>query len=301
VQSGKSADEVGDERCPRCSEVTIHEVGAHLVCDRCHAMLVSERELAATFHELDGVTTALAVEDVVPSDSPCPRCGEPMQSCTLGTGCLDLAGRFLRCARDGVWIERSALVAGYARTSRSPKRQDRGPTWAHEPRAFGAWPTGSAGAAIAEVAKAFTSSSPASLPWPQRTAPAVHAVFMSAFRGRQLACPRCTGATLAPTGERWACGSCSGSFVEDAALEAMVSDMTRSAWEMPPVRGQPGDLRCPVCSDVMLIDELEALALARCGGHGVWFEHDELVRLLARASEPPHGLGAWLHRVFRRR
>ena len=289
--------------CPRCATVATHAEGTHLVCDRCHAMLVTERELVATFHELDVATTELVVADLAPHVARCPRCDAPMQSCTLHTASLDLAGRFLRCERDGVWIERSALVAGYARTSQKARARARVDAWTRVPEAYGGAPMGSIGAAIASVGEAFASSAPSSLPWPRRSVAAgVHAVFLSAFRGRRLMCPRCrsTDATLAATGERWACERCSGSFVEDAALEAMASDITGSAWEMPPAHGEPGKLPCPVCGDAMLADRLEALALARCAGHGVWFEDDELQRLLVRAAQPEHGLGAWLHRLFHR-
>ncbi|HTR55210.1 MAG TPA: zf-TFIIB domain-containing protein [Kofleriaceae bacterium] len=287
-------------RCPRCDDAEVHVVGVRLGCDECRSALIEEAELAASFHELDDSTTDLIARDPQPTDVRCPRCGEPMQSCTLHTHTIDLAGRFLRCARHGVWVPRDALIAGYARVVRKARQGGIEPR-AGVGRAFGDWNSGSVGAAIAGIGQAFAQHAPSTLPFGRWShAPRAQSVFVSAFRGRRLACPRCSRRDLIFAGERWVCWVCRGCFVEDVALEAMVAEMTGDDWQMPPRHGEPADQPCPACDRAMEREPLETVPIQRCHGHGVWFVDDELQQVLEHAAHPPGGVGAWLHRLFHR-
>jgi Zn-finger nucleic acid-binding protein len=264
-------------------------------------MLIGEAELAGTFRELDGSTTELEARDLQPSRAICPRCTQPMQDCTLHTHTIELAGRFLRCTSDGVWIPRDALIAGYARTTRKARLGDGGGGGSRGGAAYGAWSSGSVGAAIAGIGAAFGSNAPSTLAISRRSSagPSIHSVFLSAFRGKHLSCPNCR-TELAFHGERWSCPGCSGCFVEDPALEAMVVEMTGAAWTLPAGRGKAGARPCPVCGNAMADEHLEAIAIARCHGHGVWFSDSELQQVLEHAAHPSGGVGAWLHRLFHR-
>jgi len=44
---------------------------------------------------------------------------------------------------------------------------------------------------------------------------------------------------------------------------------------------------------------LEGVTIDRCDVHGVWFDDRELEQTLHHSSAPPHGLVAWLKRLFR--
>lgn len=129
--------------------------------------------------------------------------------------------------------------------------------------------------------------------------PLVHTVFVTAYRGYRLICPVCSGQPLAFEGDRWVCVRCAGSFVEDAALVAMISDIAHVPWELPATSAAAGTRPCPVCKTAMAAERLEEVQVDRCAGHGVWFDDRELAAALEHAgtAERPHG---WLHRLFHR-
>ncbi|MBX3160524.1 MAG: zf-TFIIB domain-containing protein [Deltaproteobacteria bacterium] len=103
-------------------------------------------------------------------------------------------------------------------------------------------------------------------------------------------------------------------FVENAALEAMVTEMARQPWRLPAPQarahggheGDPyrdrlndGEVRgCPACQGAMVDEQIATVVIDRCATHGLWFDQGELATALANAVEPPKGLGAWLKRVF---
>jgi hypothetical protein len=86
-------------------------------------------------------------------------------------------------------------------------------------------------------------------------------------------------------------------FVETEALVAMVSDMALGPWALPATRGTAGDRACPICKTPMAVEPLEHVGIDRCDVHGVWFDDHKLEQALLHAS-PPHGLVAWLKRLF---
>ena len=138
---------------------------------------------------------------------------------------------------------------------------------------------------------------------PHRTSPRkphVREDFVSAFHGKELPCPVCTGQQLAFAGDRWTCGGCNGAFVEDKALVPMVEDITRGPWQVPAMKGAAGARKCPVCAEAMVVDKLGTVEIDRCPKDGTWFDQHELGQALIETAEPKGsgGVGSWLKRLF---
>jgi hypothetical protein len=159
-------------------------------------------------------------------------------------------------------------------------------------------------AAMAGIANAFGRGGPASSAlaisnWHDHR-PRVHTLFVSAHKDRRLGCPACKETALSYQGHRWGCATCAGSFVENAALAAMIAEMSQQPWAAPAVSGAPGDRACPLCGAAMLVELLEAVTIDRCADHGVWFDDEELQAALHHAGAPPLGIGGWLKQLFHR-
>ena len=190
--------------------------------------------LAASIHELGvGTATELEAGDVEAGTAGCPRCAKPMQSCTLRLGTHALKGRFLRCEADGVWLSQDQLVGELARGSRKGHAGGGGGLASAASAYAGVAPKGSAAAAAAGVGTALH-------PEPAHAdglaPPRVRIAFVSAFKGRELTCPSCKS-QLAFRGDQWVCADCAGTFVENAALVAMVHGITQSYSEDSRVGG----------------------------------------------------------------
>jgi Zn-finger nucleic acid-binding protein len=156
--------------------------------------------------------------------------------------------------------------------------------------------------AMAGIASAFGGGGPASgglaiSHWKQHR-PRAHTLFVSAHKDVKLDCPACR-VPLAYHGDRWACGTCRGLFVENEALVALVREMALAPWELPALAGRPGDRACPICKTPLIVEVLEGVTIDRCDVHGVWFDDRELEQALHHSSAPPDGLVAWLKRLFR--
>lgn len=138
--------------------------------------------------------------------------------------------------------------------------------------------------------------------WWQRAPKAPHTPFASRLRGQVMTCPSCRGATpLAPATEVvYACAACGGSFVEDAGLEHIVSEMIGAPWQMPPLVGDVGERPCPVCPAVMIREPVEGVMIDRCREHGTWFDSQELQAMLEKVGEPPPAPTSWLRRLLSR-
>jgi Zn-finger nucleic acid-binding protein len=290
-------------RCPSCPDAPLREFQDRLVCDECSGMLLADDDFAASVQELTKESAAVAASDPEPTDKACPRCTRALASVEVKVGALKIRGRHLRCDRDGTWFPRDSLSSVFARASRSAPGHTRsgGGLSGANPQPFGG---GGMTGAMGGIARAF-GSGPAS----RRLAisrwgdsrPRTHTLFVSAFKDRTLGCPVCKDRKLEFAGDRWGCTSCSGSFVEDAALAAMVSEMTNAPWEVPPVTGAGSDRACPACGTLMLVEVLEAVTIDRCPGHGVWFDEDELQTALHHASGPKQGgVVSWVKRLFQR-
>jgi hypothetical protein len=267
--------------CPRCAAAALREHDAHLVCDACHATLLPATAVATALTEIDGKSEVVEVRDLAPDAVKCPRCNREMQMCSLQRGQHMIPGRFHYCLRDGVCVPREVLAPSHTRSMTYASRSRSGV--AGNPGAFrGAFRRAAPGVRGYEVSR-----------------PLVHTLFVSAFRGRSLECPACNLA-LELAGDRWRCTKCAGAFVEDAALAAMISDIVHEAWEMPAPAGKAGERECPVCARRMTEEQLEGVSVARCGGHGTWFDDQALSRALLHAGDPPGHPGGWLQKIFRR-
>ena len=297
--------------CPTCSNAALREFQSRLVCDECNGMQIGHADMAAAIHELDGTSEPLATVEDEPAAAACPRCRAPMATCALRLGTLDLPGRFLHCARDGIWFPRDAMTALFARISRrggfrglgavggGGVERGSGAMVANMPSAH----SGMSGA-LSAIQNAFGGHLPASgglaiSRWQDRH-PRVHTLYVSAHRGRRLGCPSCTATGLDDAGDRWTCATCAGAFVENAALAAMIMEMSHQPWDVPPAAGAPGERACPICQIPMFAEALEGVAIDRCVAHGVWFDDTELQAALHHASAEPGGSGGWLRRLFHR-
>jgi Zn-finger nucleic acid-binding protein len=127
-----------------------------------------------------------------------------------------------------------------------------------------------------------------------------HAAFKSALEGKEMSCPKCDHTLLERRGYAYACASCDGSFVENAALIEMVTEMTGQPWMLPSLVGTPGLRACPACATPMVTEPIEGVPIDRCAADGVWFDAQELPQLLASTATPheSHDEKSWLRRLF---
>ena len=290
--------------CPKCGNTALREFGQRVVCDECDGMLLGEEDLATSVHELDGRTGDVRFEGSIPAQAKCPRCDKPMDSAEVIVGTFKLHGRSLHCKTDGVWVERDVLAGVFAVASRSNHIHAQGRTYGGSANLTSNQPMGGFTSVAGSIRGAFGSGGPAdaglSIGHWGSSRPRVHTLFVSAFKDRTFACAACAGPAMEFRGDRWECTSCHGVFVEDAALTAMVTEMSNQPWALPAASGTDGDRVCPVCSKTMTSEKLETVAIDRCAGHGVFFDHDELAALLQHAGQP-HEVGSWVHRLFHRK
>jgi hypothetical protein len=114
-------------------------------------------------------------------------------------------------------------------------------------------------------------------------------VGQSPYRDSQLACPACA-AGLRRFRDRLCCDGCSGIMLGVDDLEVAIRELTGTTPELGFTGDAPGARPCPCCQtamvrcrlDVWLMDERPALRpeLDRCDGHGVWFDAEELAKVL---------------------
>lgn len=284
--------------CPRCAASALFEHEQQLVCEACHATLLPVAAVATSLTEIDGIADPIEVRDPTPDTVKCPRCEQTMQMISLQRGAHMVPGRFHYCSRDGVCVPREVLVASYARSMGHVRTQVSPGARSGVGNAYMNMGPGNA-IAFRAVRDAFQQSAPAIGTY-ELPRPLVHTLFVSAFRGMRLECPVCS-TQLEFAGDRWACTKCAGTFVEDAALVAMISDILHRAWEMPAPAGTDGERRCPVCAKAMAVEAFEGVSTDRCVGHGTWFDDQELQAALLHAGDPPSHLGGWLQKIFRRR
>lgn len=101
-----------------------------------------------------------------------------------------------------------------------------------------------------------------------------------------MRCPQCT--TELETGDRNQCPQCGGMFVGDQELNKMLATVdakknpnerrTTADW---PVGEDVSERKCPVCDQAMHRMTMERVIVERCTPHGVWFDKNELQRVLA--------------------
>jgi hypothetical protein len=267
-------------------------------------MQLTGDDFAAAVNALDGGTDVLSVSDELPNDRSCPRCGGATTTCALAIGRLELRDRIMRCAAHGLWMTQDAMASTFARASRRAHAN------AGSGRTYGGAASaplfydvrGGFGGALRSIQSAFGGGEPADSGLAIQSGQGishVHTVFVSAYKNRALACPQCTTA-LRYEGDRWACTSCGGAFVETAALVGMVEDLTGNSFELHAAPTTPSAHTCPLCSSPMVVDALEGHATERCAAHGTWFGAHVLAAVLEHAATPEQH-ETWLHRLLHRR
>jgi Zn-finger nucleic acid-binding protein len=107
------------------------------------------------------------------------------------------------------------------------------------------------------------------------------------YRDQNEACPRC-GVDLIDAGSVRACSSCRGMWLSAVVLNDMVNTMQpEPRWvhlDFAPDARPP--LACPSCSKAMTTLLLLGVEVDRCDGHGIWFDADELEKVLRDSVEP---------------
>jgi len=297
-----------DVVCPSCTSaaVPLREFQGRLVCDECGGMLLEVADFRDSLRETDGSVDELVVVEMNPVGRPCPRCQVDLAWCVVHYGKLELSGAFQACAKHGIWVARDAMTKVFALVARRVSgRGTRGGGAGGTSKIlhYGNLAGGGMSGAMNSIASAFGSSAGSAgglrvSSWAS-SRPRVHTLYVSAHKDKRLGCPTCQDTALAFAGDRWPCTTCEGTFVENAALEAMVQDLRTAPWEVPVVSGAPGERECPVCRAKMIVEVLEAVTIDRCGAHGVWFDEHELQDALQHVQSPePSGVGGWIKKLF---
>jgi hypothetical protein len=278
-------------RCPQCPESPLREFQDRLVCDECQGMLIGHADFATACADLDGRAIELAFSGDKPSlTHTCPKCERHMTLCRVHLKPTKTTADVMRCDRDGIWCQNGFLEVVFANLSRSRPGHP-GYNYART------LPNGPDGLPVPQL-RAGTGLRISE--WgdrPRHRKPTLTPI--NAYADRDLACPVCTTSELVFFGDRYACGGCGGTFVQNAAFEAMVMDVAKELFQLPAATGAPGPRACPVCKEAMLVDDVEQVPIDRCQQHGLWFDPNELAITLERASgQFEKGWRAWLKRLL---
>jgi Zn-finger nucleic acid-binding protein len=277
--------------CPQCGDMPLREFQQRLICDQCAGMLIDEADLTTACSDLVSKDIKLSFDDAKPTTYACPKCERAMTSCDVSFTPLEVKADVHRCERHGVWFRGGLLAGTFALLGRK----------AHGIFRSRSYDTGGAtGLDGLPAARHGATSGLRISEWrnrPRRRDKTLTPI--NAYRDQQLACPVCTTSELTFFGDRYACAQCSGTFVQNAAFEAMVIDISKEWFELPAVHGDAGPRGCPVCTNAMHVEELDSVPIDRCAAHGIWFDANELTVALERASgQFDQGWRAWLKRVF---
>ena len=98
---------------------------------------------------------------------------------------------------------------------------------------------------------------------------------------------KCIACGTAMTTNRCGCG---GAWLSETKLVEMAQDMKGSMVALPWENRSGTHRPCPVCAAEMLTVTLVKVELDRCAPHGVWFDADELQRVLQRADRLPEAV-----------
>jgi len=93
-----------------------------------------------------------------------------------------------------------------------------------------------------------------------------------------------------PDGSRYTCGSCKGIQIGEAAVVAVIAEVVEDAPKTlplePPNREEPVRT-CPHCATQMTKHLLYSIQIDRCAAHGIWFDGEELQRVLEKIGVDP--------------
>lgn len=118
------------------------------------------------------------------------------------------------------------------------------------------------------------------------------------YRDRELSCPACQQ-VLRAYQNRLVCDACNGIMVSTDDLAGAIEDLTsvvpQFAWD----HEKPSKRACPQCSSAMtvchIVLDIEGQILHpkpeldRCEAHGVWFDGEELAKVLEKVAGKGHG------------
>ena len=91
------------------------------------------------------------------------------------------------------------------------------------------------------------------------------------YRDDYERCPRC-GTELIDAGSVRQCTTCRGMWAAEAVLVQMAAAMH--------IPERPVSLPCPSCQEPMGTWKLHAVEIDRCERDGIWFDRDELEKIL---------------------
>ena len=277
--------------CPACAS-PMREFANRLICDACSGMLIGLDDFRSACADMVGSDIDVELYDLEASEAEakpvCPKCQRELAVCKLRVGRKKMRGAFSTCARDGLWFGRDVLPSVFAVISRKIVGPRFDAAGGHTRRTYQPSSGGSAsdGLTIARWRNR-----------PRKRAQTLNPI--NAYSDRTLRCPQCAERELVFMADRWGCENCRGTFVQAAALEALVSEMIDAPWAMPAMIGSGSCARvCPVCVTPMTEDTLDGVTIDRCPEHGVWFDPNELEVVLVREGDRPTGIIAWLRRLF---
>jgi Zn-finger nucleic acid-binding protein len=208
----------------------------------------------------------------------CPRCTKPMGVCRVKVKDKKLPGEFSFCERDGLWFGRDVLSGVFATLTRK----------------YLGYVGGQRGRSSYDLSIQSWRDRPRKR---DKTLTPVNA-----YRDQTLLCPACRSSPLRFYGDRYGCDQCRGCFVQTAALEGLVAEMTGEPWSIPAAAGGFGERSCPICAAALVVETMSGVKIDRCPIHGVWFDPQELETVLQHSVETlagrPAGLVGWLKRLF---
>jgi Zn-finger nucleic acid-binding protein len=103
-----------------------------------------------------------------------------------------------------------------------------------------------------------------------------------AHRDEFMICPSC-GAGMEARGTRVVCAKCGGGLITSAELESMLNELSLDDERPLEQRLLPGTATrrgCPKCKTEMTPFTMYEVTIDRCAEHGVWFDGEELARVL---------------------
>lgn len=101
------------------------------------------------------------------------------------------------------------------------------------------------------------------------------------YRDEREKCPRCKG-ELVDAGSVRACPECQGQWVDAQILVDMAVNMQTVPVpiQLQWVADSHEKLACPTCGEAMEGWRLYHVPIDRCPQHGIWFDRDELLKVL---------------------
>jgi Zn-finger nucleic acid-binding protein len=273
----------------------MREFHKRLVCDACEGMMLEVDDFESACADLIGEAKVElydrepAAPDKQGRKPTCPRCSGELATARMRVAGKKMKERYAVCDKDGIWFPRDFLPAVFSiLTRRFVQSTSYDAAGGHTRRQY-------QGTSSHDASEGLTIAR-----WRNRPRKRAQTLTpVNAYRDQDLLCPVCR-TKLVFMGDRYGCDGCRGLFVERAALEALVADMTDQPWSLPAATGAPGARPCPVCRELMTAEILDGESVDRCAPHGIWFDRPELEKVLVAedAAARPGGIAGWFRRLF---